>query len=272
MDGVSRSFANGGRADVAWQGPSRRVGKGREGGCGWDGGCVWHRATGSGRGGGGADGLSRALEMDDLQQANRNRHRTRFAKLLLLMAHVRCSRVAKVGRWAPCHTRTAEGGERSNKRGFLAAAEKADAAALFVARAVQVCREPWQKNAKKQDEFGARHVMSLIIHRSTAAPEMWYLARHVFRSKCSLGHVIGGHGKQRFHHGLGTPWSPPACALRWSRRSLVIPPSSVSRPRRPAQVGFAEGSWEAPVAHSLAEVAQAPSLPGFSATSRSGAF
>lgn len=42
-----------------------------------------------------------------------------------------------------------KGGERSSKRGFLAAAEKADAAALFVARAVQVCREPWQKNAKK---------------------------------------------------------------------------------------------------------------------------
>lgn len=69
-------------------------------------------------GGGGADGLSRALEMDDLQQANRNRHGTRFAKLLLLMAHVRCSRVAKVGRWAPCHTRTAEGGGEEQQKGI----------------------------------------------------------------------------------------------------------------------------------------------------------
>lgn len=39
-----------------------------------------------------------------------------------------------------------------------------------------------------------------------------------------LERVIGGHGKQRFHHGLGT-WSPPACASlssRWSRRSPVL--------------------------------------------------
>lgn len=59
--------------------------------------------------------------------------------------------------------------------------------------------------------------MSLIIHRSTTAAEMWYLARHAVRSKCSPGHVIGGRGKQRFHQGLGT-WSPPACASRWFPR------------------------------------------------------
>ena len=55
---------------------------------------------------------------------------------------------------------------------------------------------------------------------------MWYLARHVFRSKCSLEHAIGGDGKQPFR---GPPWSwgrglRQRDAFRWSRpcRSPVL--------------------------------------------------
>lgn len=118
------------------------------------------------------------------------------------MAHVRSSRVAKKGWWWSCHARTAEGGggeEEQQQKGFLAAAERADAAAIFVARAVQVCREPWQKNAKKQEQLGARHVMSLIIHRSA-------------------GNVVPCEAR------LPEQMLPGACD--WGRRQPAFPPRS----------------------------------------------
>lgn len=107
----SRSFANGGTVDVAWQGPYRWVERG-EGGEAVVGGMVGVGVCGIGRRGeaGGADGLSR-----DLQEADR--HRTRLAKLPSLMAHVCWSPVAKIGGHRVTRGRR-KGGEGAAKGDF----------------------------------------------------------------------------------------------------------------------------------------------------------
>lgn len=63
------------------------------------------------------------------------------------------------------------------------------------------------------DNPSKHHCAENVVPCEAGRPEQMLLER-----------VIGGHGKQRFHHGLGT-WSPPACASlssRWSRRSPVL--------------------------------------------------
>lgn len=119
---ASRSFANGGRVDVAWQGPCRwvggrgalsmggRGGKGRGKG-GVLGGMVGVCGIGRRRVAGGVDGLSRDLQQGDC-------HRTRLAKPPSLMAHAHSFLVAKVGGRRVTRRRRKPEGGRSSRRDF----------------------------------------------------------------------------------------------------------------------------------------------------------
>lgn len=204
---------------------------------------------GSGRGGGAADGLSRALEMVDVQQANR--HRTRLAKLPSLMAHVRSSRVAKKGWWWSCHARTAEGGGGGGgaaAKGISGGRRESRCGGHFCRKGGTGMSGAMAKKRKKQEQLGARHVMSLIIHRSAGnvVPCEARLPEQMLPGACDWGRRQPAFPPRS--------WDVVSASVRlWlcAVSGLVAPPVSrlpLSRPRGPAQeprsagakVGFAE--------------------------------
>ncbi|KAK0748985.1 hypothetical protein B0T18DRAFT_405568 [Schizothecium vesticola] len=131
---------------------------------------------------------------------------------------------------------------KEQQKGFLAAAERADAAALLSQRPYKHIGS-YGKKTQKKIRRSSVPAMPLIIHRSTLR-RMWYLGRHVFRSKCSLEHVIGGDGKQRFH-GPPRSWDVVSASVTpFAGLVHVAPPLSVSCVRGPSQSGSQRGKLD----------------------------
>jgi len=158
----------------------------------------------------GVSGIGRPGVVESDDGPNRNlhradRHRTRLAKLPLLMAHVRSHRwrgsVGVVSR--------GDGGRgKEQQNGFLVA-EKADAAALLSQRPYRHI-ESYGKKCQKNRRSSVP-AMPLIIHRSTTAPNVVpckaRLPEQMLPGACDWGRRQAAFPRSTVV--LGT-WSPPA--------------------------------------------------------------